>query len=115
MGMRRRHRSMTTVSRLSLAQIRGHSKPPVGLRIACCLLAILPLAPAQAQTPAQQKDPDDKLEPVRTSITVVGSVAAETPAAVSTLEGGQLQQTPGDNLDDRLRMVPGFSLFRRSS
>ena len=27
----------------------------------------------------------------------------------------QLQQTPGVNLDDRLRQVPGFSLFRRSS
>lgn len=27
----------------------------------------------------------------------------------------QLQRIPGVNLDDRLRMVPGFSLFRRSS
>src|SRR6478672_4779798 len=27
----------------------------------------------------------------------------------------QLQQLPGENLDDRLRYVPGFSMFRRSS
>lgn len=27
----------------------------------------------------------------------------------------EIQQTPGVNLDDRLRMVPGFTLFRRSS
>ncbi|MEO7649919.1 MAG: TonB-dependent receptor, partial [Bryobacteraceae bacterium] len=31
------------------------------------------------------------------------------------LENKILQQTPGVNLDDRLRSVPGFSLFRRSS
>ncbi|HTM48294.1 MAG TPA: TonB-dependent receptor [Bryobacteraceae bacterium] len=42
-------------------------------------------------------------------------MAAETPASVSALDTGQIQRTPGDNLDDRLRMVPGFSLFRRSS
>jgi outer membrane cobalamin receptor len=31
------------------------------------------------------------------------------------LDQETLQQTPGINLDDRLRQVPGFSLFRRSS
>jgi outer membrane cobalamin receptor len=42
-------------------------------------------------------------------------MVAESPAYV-TVEGRQaLQQVPGVNLDDRLRNIPGFSLFRRSS
>jgi outer membrane cobalamin receptor len=45
----------------------------------------------------------------------VETISAETPANVSTLDASDLQQTPGVNLDDRLRSVPGFSLFRRSS
>jgi hypothetical protein len=34
---------------------------------------------------------------------------------VTVLDVGTLQQIPGVNLDDRLRIIPGFSLFRRSS
>ena len=34
---------------------------------------------------------------------------------MTTLDSTALQQSPGTNLDDRLRDVPGFSLFRRSS
>ena len=45
----------------------------------------------------------------------MATISAETPANVSTLDASDLQQTPGVNLDDRLRSVPGFSLFRRSS
>ncbi|MBI3473396.1 MAG: Plug domain-containing protein, partial [Candidatus Solibacter usitatus] len=52
---------------------------------------------------------------MRTSITVVESLAAEAPAAVSVINRQQMALTPGVNLDDRLRSVPGFSLFRRSS
>ncbi|MDW8356202.1 MAG: TonB-dependent receptor, partial [Bryobacterales bacterium] len=48
-------------------------------------------------------------------MTVVESISTETPAAVRVLEASQLRHTPGLNLDDRLRDVPGFSLFRRSS
>src|SRR5439155_14330326 len=92
------------------------SKPPGGLRPACFVLAIL-LWPAQSQpqTPPQDKNGTDKIEPVHTSITVVENIAAETPAQVSVLDSKQIRQTPGANLDDRLREVPGFSLFRRSS
>jgi len=46
---------------------------------------------------------------------VVEKVSAETPANVTTLDSTALQQSPGTDLDDRLRDVPGFSLFRRSS
>lgn len=58
---------------------------------------------------------DGKLPPVQTSVTVVGELQAETPASVSVLGAPQLAAIPGVNLDDRLRMVPGFTLFRRSS
>jgi outer membrane cobalamin receptor len=63
--------------------------------------------PLSAQTPPPT--------PVQTSITVVETISTETPADVSSLDAAQLQQTPGVDLDDRLRSVPGFSLFRRSS
>jgi outer membrane cobalamin receptor len=46
---------------------------------------------------------------------VVEKIAAETPANVSVMNDAELEQTPGTNLDDRLRDIPGFSLFRRSS
>jgi outer membrane receptor protein involved in Fe transport len=52
---------------------------------------------------------------VRTSVTVSEKIEAETPANVSVLDPTVIQETPGTNLDDRLRNVPGFSLFRRSS
>ncbi len=56
-----------------------------------------------------------KLEPVVSSITVAEKLSAETPASISVLGAPQLQRIPGINLDDRLRLVPGFSLFRRNS
>jgi outer membrane receptor protein involved in Fe transport len=46
---------------------------------------------------------------------VVEKLSAATPAAITVIEDRQIQRIPGINLDDRLRMVPGFSLFRRSS
>jgi len=42
-------------------------------------------------------------------------VVTETPANISEISARDLAQTPGVNLDDRLREVPGFSLFRRTS
>ena len=64
----------------------------------------------------QDPPPEEpKLEPVKTSITVTEKIAAEVPGVVSTLDSANLESRPGINLDDRLRDVPGFSLFRRSS
>jgi outer membrane cobalamin receptor len=53
--------------------------------------------------------------PVSTSITVTEHISAESPADVTDLTAEQISQTPGTNLDDRLRFIPGFSLFRRTS
>ncbi|MEP6539375.1 MAG: TonB-dependent receptor [Bryobacteraceae bacterium] len=67
----------------------------------------------QAQTPP---DPArSELPPVKTSITVVEQIAAEVPATITVLGRQEIQEQPGINLDDRLRSLPGFSLFRRSS
>ncbi|MBL8232619.1 MAG: TonB-dependent receptor [Bryobacterales bacterium] len=52
---------------------------------------------------------------MRSAITVAGKLEAETPANISILGAPELKRIPGVNLDDRLRMVPGFSLFRRTS
>ncbi len=71
------------------------------------------LVAAQTQNPPKDEPP--KPDPVKTSITVVEKISAETPANVTTLDSTALQESPGTNLDDRLRDVPGFSLFRRSS
>jgi len=60
--------------------------------------------------------PDDTpIPPLKTSITVTEHISADAPAAVTTVAPPQLALSPGVNLDDRLRLLPGFSLFRRSS
>lgn len=48
-------------------------------------------------------------------VTVVGTPSIAAPAAVTTLGGEELALTPAATVDDALRSVPGFSLFRRSS
>jgi outer membrane receptor protein involved in Fe transport len=84
---------------------------------ASLVLLTLPLL-AQTQpapSPTGATSNDDKIEPVKTSITVTEKITAETPASISVLGTLEIRQTPGVNLDDRLRTIPGFSLFRRSS
>jgi outer membrane cobalamin receptor len=48
-------------------------------------------------------------------MTVTESLETETPASITELGRRDVEALPGVNADDRLRMVPGFSLFRRSS
>lgn len=48
-------------------------------------------------------------------MTVVERLEQESPASISTLDKLDVAKAPGVNLDDRLRLVPGFSLFRRNS
>ena len=55
------------------------------------------------------------IPPLQTTVTVNGTISSDTPAAITVLNERQLRETPGTELDDRLRQVPGFSLFRRSS
>lgn len=50
-----------------------------------------------------------------TAITVAERVEAEAAASITTWGREEMAAPAGVNVDDRLRMIPGFSLFRRSS
>ncbi|MEO8028798.1 MAG: TonB-dependent receptor, partial [Bryobacteraceae bacterium] len=78
------------------------------------LACSLPIAFAQNPPPPSQPD-SEKIEPVKTSITVSGTLSAEAPVSLEVVDRRTIEQAPGVNIDDRLRNVPGFTLFRRSS
>jgi outer membrane receptor protein involved in Fe transport len=71
----------------------------------------VPATPPPNQPPTTGQRPP----PLKTTVTVNATISSEAPAAITDLTQQQLQQIPGVELDDRLRQVPGFSLFRRSS
>ncbi len=73
-----------------------------------CLLLLAALS-AWAQPAAVE------IEPLRTSITVHEQVEAPAAGYISTLSSDALASRPGVQVDDRLRDIPGFTLFRRSS
>jgi outer membrane receptor protein involved in Fe transport len=75
-------------------------------------LAFLALSPSLYP---QTSEPPEPIPPVKSSITVLESIEAEAPASVTVIPKKGIEQIPGINLDDRLRMIPGFSLFRRTS
>lgn len=77
------------------------------------MFSICTLSPLNAQS--NTNSAPAPATPIQSSITVVEKVATEAPASLTILDARRVQQVPGINLDDRLRMVPGFSLFRRSS
>ena len=91
----------------------------VSIALSPALIAQTPAqAPAQATPPAPTPaaiTTTPPLPPVQTSITVNANVATESPANITDIPAQQLSDTPGADLDDRLRQVPGFSLFRRTS
>ena len=55
----------------------------------------------------------------RESVTVTATLdprqAAGVPSSVAVLDGERLRNSPGVTLDEVLRAIPGFSLFRRTS
>ena len=55
------------------------------------------------------------VDPVLTSITVRDTLSVESSGYVTAIDAEELESRPGVNIDDRLRDIPGFSLFRRSS
>ncbi len=86
-------------------------QPLVLVFIAASMFAQTPGPSPQDQTPANVQSPP----PLKTTVTVNGTLSSETPASIAVMGQEQIQETPGLNLDDRLRQLPGFSLFRRSS
>lgn len=94
------------------------------LWISCAFAQSTPPDPSQsagqkaAGAPALQQPPSSDsngLPTVQSSITVTEHISAETPAYITDLPGEAIADKPGIELDDRLRDVPGFSLFRRTS
>lgn len=59
--------------------------------------------------------PQETVPTIKTTVTVNATLSSEAPEAITVLDQQQLEDTPGIELDDRLRQVPGFSLFRRTS
>lgn len=101
------------------------SPPDKLMRFLPVLYGILLAVPALGQTgPSQSSSATGGSSPaseqiapppIQTTVTVNETIASESPSAITVLNQRQLQQIPGIELDDRLRQVPGFSLFRRTS
>ncbi|HEX9821944.1 MAG TPA: TonB-dependent receptor [Methylomirabilota bacterium] len=77
------------------------------------LLGVLLLAAAPAG--AQETEPPARLEPVVVTATRLEQKAGDVPASVTVLTRDDVRESPSQTLDDLLRQVPGFSLFRRTS
>ena len=81
----------------------------------------LPLALLALLTPPQEKEPSGDERPKGTHETVVVTASRqeqpllESTALVTVLSREDLRESPALVLDDALRQIPGFSLFRRSS
>ena len=84
----------------------------LGLRGVLCAVGICSCL--SAQPPANDAG-TAPIPPVKTTVTITERITADAPASVSVLDESSLDQVPGVNLDDRLRILPGFSLYRRSS
>jgi outer membrane receptor protein involved in Fe transport len=63
---------------------------------------------------AQEAEPPT-LEPVVVSVTRFEQRADEAPASVTVVGREDIRQSASQTVDDLLRQVPGFSLFRRTS
>jgi outer membrane receptor protein involved in Fe transport len=79
-------------------------------------LAPLLLAAAAASALAQAPDePPPRIEPVVVTVTRIEQTASDAPASVTVITREDVRDTPSQTVDDLLRQVPGFSLFRRTS
>jgi outer membrane cobalamin receptor len=89
----------------------------IRLQVIALAVALLsaPISIATAQAPPLSAVNPPTPPPLKTSVTVNTVLSTETPASITTLDAEQLQLIPGAEIDDRLRQIPGFSLFRRSS
>src|SRR5256712_9110138 len=75
------------------------------------LLSLLAVSPAAAQP----TDDPTRLEPVVVTVTRIEQKAGDAPASVTVLTRDDIRLSASQTVDDLLRQVPGFSLFRRSS
>ena len=82
------------------------------MRRALRVLFLLHLAAAPAI--AQERE-TPRLEPVVVTVTRFEQRVEEAPASVTVVTREDIRQSASQTVDDLLRQVPGFSLFRRTS
>jgi outer membrane receptor protein involved in Fe transport len=73
-------------------------------------LLLLAVGPALAQEPDAPR-----LEPVVVTVTRFEQRVEDAPASVTVVTRDDVRQSASQTVDDLLRQVPGFSLFRRTS
>src|SRR5713226_3472672 len=78
------------------------------------LVVLLLLLAAASPRPAYAQEAE-RLEPVVVTATRAEQPIGEAPASVTVLSREDIRQGAGQSLDDLLRQIPAFSLFRRSS
>jgi outer membrane receptor protein involved in Fe transport len=79
------------------------------------LVALLVAAAWPALGVGQTPDAPERLEPVVVTPSRLEQQAGEAPASVTVITADDIKHSPYVTLDDVLRQVPSFSLFRRSS
>src|SRR3990172_3708279 len=71
-------------------------------------------APPPSSATGETQEPV-RLEPVVISASRIEQRLRDVPANVTVITREEIQQSPARTVDDLLRQIPGFSLFRRSS
>ncbi|MBI2882994.1 MAG: TonB-dependent receptor [Candidatus Methylomirabilis oxyfera] len=71
-------------------------------------------ADTDSSTPGRSEE-EVRLEPVVVSASRVEQRLPDVPANVTVITREEIKQSPARSVDDLLRQIPGFSLFRRSS
>ncbi len=98
----------------------GHFRDRFLLLAAAFTLALLASAAPAAADASSDDDADPVEDPALAETIVVTAARAEqelgqVTSNVSVVTGDELRASPAVTLDDTLRRVPGFSLFRRNS
>lgn len=86
------------------------------VRVAC-FIVLAASAPwlAHAQAPTESRETIPRLDPVVVTPGRIQQQANDAPASVTVIGGDEIRKSPSQTVDDLLRQVPTFSLFRRSS
>ena len=79
------------------------------------LVAVALIAGLAVPAAAQTTEDVPRLAPVVVTPSRIEQRASETPASVTVIPGEAVRNAPQTTVDDLLRQVPSFSLFRRSS
>ena len=105
-----RDRAVIACARYESTYRRLHGRPVIA-RILFLLVMLGWPALGRAQTP----EAPSRLEPVVVTPSRLEQQAGEAPASVTVITADDVRSAPYVALDDLLRQIPSFSLFRRSS